>query len=76
VAGASLLTDYLGMAQEAGLSELSIPQITPGGQLLVAYGLESKPASSCCGGSAPSDRKWVKEAADSIVSVKVQGKRP
>lgn len=76
VAGASLLTDYLRMTFDAGFTEVSIPQITPGGKLLVAYGIEAKPASGCCGGPAPGDRDWVRKAAETVVSAKVHGRRP
>jgi arsenite methyltransferase len=77
MAGASLLTDYIRMALESGLDDLSIPQIVPGGKLLVAYGLEDKeqPASGgCCGGSTP--EHWMYEAASAVASVKLQGKKP
>lgn len=74
VAGASLLTDYIGFALQAGLAELTIPQIVPAGKLMVAYGLESpKPSSSCCGGGT-SDH-WMYEAASAVASVKLHGGR-
>jgi arsenite methyltransferase len=74
VAGASLLNDYIRMALDAGLSDVSLPQITPSTKLLVAYGLEEKPASGCCGG-AKSDH-WMYEAAAAVASVKLQGRKP
>ncbi|MBZ5597726.1 MAG: arsenite methyltransferase [Acidobacteriia bacterium] len=74
VAGASLLTDYVRMALEAGLADLTIPQIVPAGKLLVAYGLEQrKAATSCCGGGA--DGHWMYEAASAVASVKLHGGR-
>jgi arsenite methyltransferase len=74
VAGASLLSDYIRMAFEAGLEEVSVPQIVPSGKLLVAYGLDKpKPANSCCGRPAPDD--WMYEAASAVASVKVHGRK-
>ena len=76
VAGASLLTDYIRMALDAGLAELSIPQIVPASKLLVAYGLEEKqPVSSggCCGESKRDH--WMYEAASAVASIKLHGKR-
>lgn len=74
VAGASLLTDYLRMALDAGLAELSIPQIVPSSKILGAYGLDApKPATSCCGRAA---EDWMYEAASAVAAVKLHGKRP
>lgn len=74
VSGASMLSDYIRMALEAGLGEVSVPQIVPSGKLLVAYGLDKqKPGNSCCGGSM-SDH-WMYEAASAVASVKVHGKK-
>jgi arsenite methyltransferase len=75
VAGASLLTEYVRMALDAGLAEVSIPQIVPSTKILTAYGLEApKPASSCCGGGKQDD--WMYEAASAVASVRLHGKRP
>lgn len=75
VAGASLLNDYIRMALEAGLADVTIPQIVPSDKLLVAYGLgERKPVPNCCGGGSTSDH-WMYEAASAVVSVKVHGKK-
>lgn len=76
VAGASLLNDYIRMAIDAGLSDLSVPQIVPASKLLVAYGLEEKSASSCCGGGVAKAEHWMYEAASAVASVKVHGRRP
>ncbi|HYL12047.1 MAG TPA: arsenite methyltransferase [Terriglobales bacterium] len=73
VAGASLLHDYVRMALEAGLAELSVPQIVPTSKLLVAYGLEEKSATSCCGGGKTDH--WMYEAAAAVASVRLHGKR-
>lgn len=75
VAGASLLTDYVRVALEAGLTDLTIPQIVPSSKLLVAYGLEQqKPATGCCGGGTPDH--WMYEAASAVASVKLHGGKP
>src|SRR5205823_7790209 len=47
VAGASLLSDYLAFALEAGLTDVSIPQITNGSSLLCTLDPEG-----CCGTGA------------------------
>jgi SAM-dependent methyltransferase len=73
VAGASLLNDYIRFALDAGLTELSVPQIVPASKLLMAYGLEEKPTQSCCtGGTAD---HWMYQAASAVASVKLHGKR-
>jgi SAM-dependent methyltransferase len=73
VAGASLLTDYIRMAVDAGLAELSVPQILPSGKILGAYGLNPpKSTTACCGGGAGD---WMYEAASALVSVKLHGKK-
>jgi len=71
VAGASLLNDYIRFALDAGLTELSVPEIVPTGKLLVAYGLEEKTEQSCCGTAD----HWMYEAAAAVASVKLRGKR-
>jgi arsenite methyltransferase len=76
VAGASLLTDYIRMALEAGLQELNLPQIVPASKLLVAYGLEEKEEVSsggCCGGNKADH--WMYEAAATVASVKLHGRK-
>lgn len=71
IAGASLLTDYLSMAMEAGFEDLTIPQITSSKRLGEAYGLDlSQPVSGCCGPSP------FAEAARAVVSAKLHGKKP
>jgi len=74
VAGARLLTDYIRFALDAGLSEVSIPQIVPSAKLLVAYGLDGDiPGEGCCVPSAKDH--WMHEAAAAVVSVKLQGRK-
>jgi SAM-dependent methyltransferase len=71
IAGASLLTDYVSMAMEAGFDNLSIPQITGSKKLGEAYGLDFSPtASGCC------DPRPLAEAARAVVSAKLHGTKP
>lgn len=65
IAGASLLTDYIRVALEAGLTGLSIPEITHGKSLLTVL---SPQDLSCCGAG-------VTEAANLLVSVKLHGRK-
>jgi arsenite methyltransferase len=75
VAGASLLNDYVLMALEAGLAELSIPQITPSKNIFGAYGLDTKTtATGCCVGETP--EQGMSEATSAVASVKLHGKKP
>jgi SAM-dependent methyltransferase len=75
VAGASLLNDYILMAVEAGLRDLSIPQIVPSRSILDAYGLDAKTTTTgcCLGGTA---EQGMSEAASAVASVKLHGKKP
>ena len=66
IAGASLMTDYVLMALDAGLTDLSIPQIAHGKQLADAV------APSACCGSDP----IAKAAANAIASIKLHGRKP
>ena len=71
IAGASLLSDYIRMAMEAGLDGLSIPQITASDKLAAAYGLDSsRIGGGCCGPNVIAD------AARAVVSVKLHGQKP
>ena len=73
VAGASLLNDYIRMAVEAGLVELSIPQIVPSKNIFKACGLHEKTTTnSCCLGETP----VLSEATSAVASVKLHGKKP
>jgi arsenite methyltransferase len=74
VAGASLLNDYVLMALEAGLAELSIAQIVPSKNILDAYGLETnKTNTGCCLGGTP--QQGISDAASAVASVKLHGKK-
>jgi SAM-dependent methyltransferase len=66
VAGASMLNDYIRIALEAGLSELSIVQITPGSTLADAYTSEVK---------TPQELELKQLAGPATASVTLQGKK-
>lgn len=70
VAGASLLGDYLRLALQAGLTDLSIPQITDGTALASAWADDLKPLIERFGEGS------LREAAATLVSVKLQGRKP
>lgn len=81
ISGASLLTDYLSMAIAAGLSGLSIPQISHGTDLVKLLAPEGMPKqSSCCGSVIPAvslkiPDSLVVEAAAAVASIKLHGRR-
>ncbi len=66
IAGASLMTDYVRLAIEAGLSDLAIPQITLGKKLAEAIA-----PGSCCGSDPIAEA-----AANAIASIKLHGRKP
>lgn len=75
VAGASLLNEYILMAVEAGLVELSVPKIIPSRNIFNAYGLETKTTNTgCCLGETP--EQSISKAVSAVVSVKLHGKKP
>ena len=67
IAGASLMTDYVLMALDAGLTDLSIPQIAHGKKLAEAVA----PSGACCGSDPIADA-----AANAIASIKLHGRKP
>jgi arsenite methyltransferase len=69
VAGASLLSDYLAFALEAGLTDVSIPQITNGSSLLCTLDPDG-----CCGTGAI-DEAETASATAAIASVKLHGRK-
>jgi SAM-dependent methyltransferase len=70
VAGASLLSDYLSMALQAGFSELSLPQVIAGKSLAGSL----LPAAS--GLTARYDAALLQEAVSAVVSAKLHGRKP
>lgn len=67
VAGASLVSDYLEMLLDAGLSEVAIPQITAGASLLGSIAPEVQ---------AKFDPEEIRLAAKSVVSARFHGRKP
>ena len=74
VAGASLLSDYLSMALTAGLSDLSIPQITEGRRLTDA--LAPSESSSLAQVAQRCGCATFDAAVSAVVSAKVHGRKP
>jgi SAM-dependent methyltransferase len=66
IAGASLMNDYVRMALDAGLTDLSIPQITHGKSLADAVA-----PSGCC-----ETNRTAEIAANAIASIKLHGRKP
>ncbi|MGZ4834333.1 MAG: arsenite methyltransferase [Terriglobales bacterium] len=66
IAGASMMTDYVQMALDAGLTDLSIPQIEHGKKLANAVA-----PTGCCGSDPIADA-----AATAIASIKLHGRKP
>jgi len=74
VAGASLLSDYLALALAAGLTELSIPQITDGRKLAGSLTpSDSNALESLRGGC---DCATFDAAVTAVVSAKIHGRKP
>jgi SAM-dependent methyltransferase len=65
IAGASLMNDYVRMALDAGLTDLSIPQIAHGRKLADTV------APGCCDSDPTADA-----AARAIASIKLHGRKP
>jgi arsenite methyltransferase len=74
VAGASLLSDYLAMALAAGLTDLSVPQITEGKRL--AGALLPSSSSDLARLGARYDAAALAAAVEAVVSAKIHGRRP
>lgn len=66
IAGASMMTDYVQMAFDAGLTDLAIPQIAHGKKLASAVA-----PSGCCGSDPIAEA-----AANAIASIKLHGRKP
>ncbi len=73
IAGASMLSEYVGMALAAGLSELSLPQITPGSDL--AGTLVPDDGRGMAAVAAKYGLEMIREAARAIASVKLHGRK-
>jgi SAM-dependent methyltransferase len=80
IAGASLLTDYLSMALEAGLRTLSIPRIAHGRNLVKLLAPTAKDQVSCCGStvsmvSLSNASQLIREASAAVASIKLHGSK-
>ncbi|HEX8926627.1 MAG TPA: arsenite methyltransferase [Terriglobales bacterium] len=82
ISGASLLSEYLGTALNAGLRDLSIPRIAHGEELIkvLAPDTSCSGKTSCCGSTVsisslkqPTD--LIREAAASVASIKLHGRK-
>jgi SAM-dependent methyltransferase len=67
VSGASPVGEYVRLLLEAGLGDLTIPQITPGGKLAEAILPEDK---------SPERLRLQKAAAGAVASIKLHGRKP
>ncbi|MGI9103853.1 MAG: arsenite methyltransferase [Terriglobales bacterium] len=70
IAGASLMNDYVRIALDAGLTDLSIPQIAHGKKLAEAVAPSD---GGCCGSKI--DAAIADAAANAIASIKLHGRR-
>ncbi|HET8668925.1 MAG TPA: arsenite methyltransferase [Terriglobales bacterium] len=82
ISGASLLTDYLATALEAGLRDLSIPQISYGPELVkvLAPADMCGGGSSCCGStvsvaSIKNPDSLIRATAEAVASIKLHGRK-
>jgi SAM-dependent methyltransferase len=82
ISGASLLTDYLSLALQAGLRDLTIPRIAVGSDLMKVLAPEDicSGGSSCCGStvqitSINNPDTLVPDASQALASIKLHGKR-
>lgn len=81
ISGASLISDYLSMALASGLTELSIPRIATGKELMQVLSPQdiSSGGSSCCGAtvqiSVKNPDEMVRQASEALASIKLHGRR-
>lgn len=81
ISGASLINEYLGMALTAGLTDISIPRITVGRDLMQVLSPEDIccGGSSCCGStvsiSVKNPNEVARQASESLASIKLHGRR-
>lgn len=81
ISGASLLNDYLSMALSAGLTNLSVPRIHTGSDLMQVLSPQdiASGGSSCCGStvsiSVKNPDEMARQAAESLASIKLHGSR-
>ncbi|HUK88458.1 MAG TPA: arsenite methyltransferase [Terriglobales bacterium] len=70
VAGASLMGDYVRLALQAGLTDLSIPQMSDGNALAAAWTSDLKPLVERFGEGE------LRQAASALVSIRLHGRKP
>ena len=81
ISGASLLNDYLSMALSAGLTDLSVPRLQTGRDLMQVLSPQDicSGGSSCCGStvsiSVKNPDEMVRQASDALASVKLHGRK-
>jgi arsenite methyltransferase len=81
ISGASLINDYLGMALASGLTDLSIPRIATGRELMQVLSPQDicSGGSSCCGStisiSTKNSDEMVRQASEALASIKLHGRR-
>jgi SAM-dependent methyltransferase len=81
ISGASLINDYLGMALACGLTDLSIPRIATGRELMQVLSPQDicTGGSSCCGStvsiSIKNPDEMVRQASEALASIKLHGRR-
>jgi arsenite methyltransferase len=81
ISGASLINDYLSMALMSGLSELSIPRIATGTELMQVLSPQDicSGGSSCCGStvsiSIKNPDEMVRQASEALASIKLHGRK-
>ena len=73
IAGASQMGEYIRLAFEAGLTDLSVPQIAYGKQLATVV---APVEGGCCGSAGAADGAIVEAAARAIASIKLHGRKP
>jgi arsenite methyltransferase len=71
IAGASLMGDYIRLALEAGLADLTVPQILYGGKAAAVLAPPTEGKSSCCGTSSD----LFALATSALASIKLHGRK-
>jgi arsenite methyltransferase len=72
IAGACMMSDYVRLALEAGLQELTIPEIQYGAKLASVLTPGNGGNAGCCGSSSD----LLQAAATAVASIKLHGKKP
>jgi SAM-dependent methyltransferase len=71
IAGASLLSEYIALLADAGLSDISVPQLTTGASLL-----EAMAPAVLAEGHGKMSAEDVRQASSAVVSAKFHGRKP